>query len=756
MPSQKTVKSKKTRTILSDEFYSDIEVADMIHAVLIRSPRNSGLVAGIKLPDLGEEYKFFSATDLPGSKTVKVNNTEIPVFCGKRIQYLGEPVGILTGPDEYVLNKLKNKVHVILHDSDEEQMPETPSITKTVSNFQIRQEEFEQIFNKELTISSTWKSKIRIPSFSEPEGALCQIKNSTARISTPTRWFSNLRNAVASTLNFTPDSIAITKTKIQPYSKNGLWRNSIICAQTALAALKTGRPVKLCFSQDEHRKFINSAFPLEISYRTAINSSGKILAMDIKIEADIGAFDPFANEILDRLMIASCGIYNFENFRIQAVAKTSRNPPSVQSIDFIVAQASFALESQMNRISEVTGIMPFELRSANICSTMKNSSMPFFIPIENDVEKHEALTRVCDIKRKFTTYRLDSIERRKKSNMLEQFPLRGIGMASSASCYEYYGSPIQFETPKIEVSMESENSLVIKSMPPSAAILAIWKEKAASILGIKQSEIKVSSNFENNDEPLMPENFYTNISIMTELLKKCCIAIQRKAKKGIFPVTVKKAVPKNVKAQWNAQRLAGIPFGSASFATAAVELELDPCTLRCKLRGIWMVIDAGQLLMENEAKNRIYLEINRALGVFFERQELDCSKISVVFISSQSSPKPIQGLVLNTLPAAFLSALSQAISETITSLPVNHEILFQKYALKNKTLQDKQHQEKTEQETSVYSKTLTLQESPALAKSNDESDDLNHLQQTTQQDLIQNTDSISKCASQNSQEELHK
>ena len=65
-------------------------------------------------------------------------------------------------------------------------------------------------------------------------------------------------------------------------------------------------------------------------------------------------------------------------------------------------------------------------------------------------------------------------------------------------------------------------------------------------------------------------------------------------------------------------------------------------------------------------------------------------------------------------------------------------------------------QEKTEQETSVYSKTLTLQESPALAKSNDESDDLNHLQQTTQQDLIQNTDSISKCASQNSQEELHK
>ena len=109
MPSQKTVKSKKTRTILSDEFYSDIEVADMIHAVLIRSPRNSGLVAGIKLPDLGEEYKFFSANDLPGSKTVKVNNTEIPVFCGKRIQYLGEPVGILTGPDEYVLNKLKNK-----------------------------------------------------------------------------------------------------------------------------------------------------------------------------------------------------------------------------------------------------------------------------------------------------------------------------------------------------------------------------------------------------------------------------------------------------------------------------------------------------------------------------------------------------------------------------------------------------------------------------------------------------------------------
>ena len=48
MPSKKT---KKNRTILSDEFYSDLKMQDMLYAVLIRSPKKAGLIADIELPE---------------------------------------------------------------------------------------------------------------------------------------------------------------------------------------------------------------------------------------------------------------------------------------------------------------------------------------------------------------------------------------------------------------------------------------------------------------------------------------------------------------------------------------------------------------------------------------------------------------------------------------------------------------------------------------------------------------------------------
>ena len=50
--------------------------------------------------------------------------------------------------------------------------------------------------------------------------------------------------------------------------------------------------------------------------------------MMIKIKADVGADNPFAKEIIDRLTIAACGIYNPANLYSHAQAISSKNPPT--------------------------------------------------------------------------------------------------------------------------------------------------------------------------------------------------------------------------------------------------------------------------------------------------------------------------------------------------------------------------------------------------------------------------------------------
>ena len=686
MPEKKSEKTKKNRTILSDDFYSDLTLPDMLHAVLIRSPRKAGLFAGIQLPqDFPEGYSIFTAKDVPGKNLVSIRNIKVPVFCERRVQYEGEPVAILTGPDKNVLNQLKDKIHVILHDVNEDEQVEQQTREKEIKTglADKNELEFNELFTKtKKVIKGTWKSNLAVPSFTETEGAICQIKNGTVKISTPTRWIFNLKNVVSTVLATESENISVTKTCCQPYTRNGDWKNSLICAQTALAAFKTGKPVKLCFSEEEQKKFITCPMPVEISYKSAIDEDGKIIAMDIDIEANIGSCDPFTDKIIERLMISSCGIYNFPNLRIHAKAKTSRLPPTNQNIDLLVTQASFSIESQMNKIAEITDFAPYELRYKNIRANLKDNHMPFVIPFENPQNTIEALTKLCDFKRKFTTYRLDYIERQKNSDNLEVFPMRGIGLACSPIASDYYGTDLNIEIPKIEASLEKNGTLYIKTLQPSPSILSIWKETASSILGIRPSDVKINTNFEADEEPLLPEDFYSNISVMTQLLKKCCTAIQAKKGKNVFPITIKKSVPKTVKDLWNSETLKGSPYSCSSFAAAAVELEIEPSTFKCKLRGIWIVIDAGKLLIENEAQNRVYFEINRTLETFFQNDEIECAKISVSFINSQSEAKPIQGLVLSTLPSAFLSAISQAISESISEFPVNSELLFEKGAFK--------------------------------------------------------------------------
>ena len=215
MPKKTAEKQKKSKTLISDEFYSDLTPSETQHAILIRAPKTSGLIAGIETPEnFPEGYSIFTAKDIPGKNYVSINNRTLPIFCEKRVQYAGEAVAILVGPNENVLNSLKDKIHVILHDVNEDEEPEEKSIKKELKTGKASEsdEEFYKIFESaHKVINSTWNSNFNVPSFTETEGCVCQIKNGNVKIFTPTKWISNLKNVVTEVLGIESENISITK-----------------------------------------------------------------------------------------------------------------------------------------------------------------------------------------------------------------------------------------------------------------------------------------------------------------------------------------------------------------------------------------------------------------------------------------------------------------------------------------------------------------------------------------------------------------
>ncbi|MCR5290251.1 MAG: hypothetical protein K6E51_09695, partial [Treponema sp.] len=83
---------------ISELFYSDVTMGNMLHARLVRSPQASGTIVSIKTPEFPAGYAFFTAKDIPGKNDIKTLGTPTPIFCNTDIHYFGEPIGILTGP----------------------------------------------------------------------------------------------------------------------------------------------------------------------------------------------------------------------------------------------------------------------------------------------------------------------------------------------------------------------------------------------------------------------------------------------------------------------------------------------------------------------------------------------------------------------------------------------------------------------------------------------------------------------------------
>ena len=331
-------------------------------------------------------------------------------------------------------------------------------------------------------------------------------------------------------------------------------------------------------------------------------------------------------------------------------------------------------------------------------NTQDNSkNFPFYIYQTKLSDIFSTVLKASDFKRKFFSFKINANRRASKQN--ESFfaiPLRGIGFSCAYEGSGYFGNTIYSCDQKIEVIFNSAEDIEIHCIKPSPIVESIWKKTAASILETEPSAIKINTVFPSDEIPNMPEEISSNISVMTSLLKKCCIDIQKKRFHDPVPIKVKKQLTSAQKNKWNNDSFKGEPFHTTSFASAVVEVEMDPYTYGEKIKGIWMAINCGTVFDKKAAERTTKLAILQELTTLVENQTLQCDKFHIDFIESDKEPGQIGELVHNTIPAAFSSALSLALLTQINTLPVSQSQLFE--LIKLREFENTQEQKSREDE----------------------------------------------------------
>ena len=688
MPAKKNTTDKKiSKTVKKDipqlyspllkTYFSDLTSANMIYTKIVRSPITKGRIKSLTLEDIPEGYFLFTAADFGEENYVETLDIQTEILASSEIYYKGQPIALLAGPVFTDLLDLEKNIKMEFEKDPASKIKEKeyPYAQRFIRNGKAQKpEEFTKLFSKKnYDIKGTWTSVLNAPSCNEANGAFCTFDKNILTISTPTQWPKHLQENIKRIFNLKTEEVFIRKTISSGPHTNTIWQNTVIAVMASLVAIKTGKTAQLVLSREEHFEYLIKKSPISIKIRSAVKKDGIIEAVQVLIELDSGYHNPFAAEILDRLVIAANNIYSVRNIEIIAKAYESYTPPVSFNIECIDSQAFFAIENQMQKICNVTGFLPDELRMKNF---ERKFSLPFTFTNEKVREAFSAIEKMYDVNRKFISYRMESKNRKIDIKNLHNFPLRGIGVACGFNGIGYFGSNIFACNQKMEATLESDGTLEIHALQPSASTLEVWKNTAAQILEIDPKQIKLNSIFDVNEDLSVPENVYANVSVMTYLLKKCCQDIQSKRFRKPLPITSTKGFTSAQKKVWNKEKFSGSPFFLSSFGTVVLELEINPYTYKIYIKNVKAVLNAGKIGIPKIAENSVKLSIQHALTELVVDENLHCDQISVSFVQSDNDPTQIDGLISRILPAAFTSALSQATGHEINTIPVKPQHFF--------------------------------------------------------------------------------
>jgi xanthine dehydrogenase molybdopterin-binding subunit B len=85
-----------------------------------------------------------------------------------------------------------------------------------------------------------------------------------------------------------------------------------------LLAMKSGHPVKMVYDRMEDLAATTKRHPARVRHRTALDKDGKLLAMEIEIATDGGAYATLSSTVLSRATLHAPGPYVCPNVRIRS------------------------------------------------------------------------------------------------------------------------------------------------------------------------------------------------------------------------------------------------------------------------------------------------------------------------------------------------------------------------------------------------------------------------------------------------------
>ena len=375
----------------------DVRADGMLYSAVVRSERAHALLDGIDAS---------AALQVEGVVAVVTGDDLAPLFpryghiiadhpilALEKVRFLGEPVALVLAEDRYAAHDGAELVEVsyddlpavtdpaqalaegapLLHDQDYgvgdhsfEEAHSEPRFDNVCHRVDFSWGDVDQAMSRAARVVETTTAYPMLYGYAmEPYNALARFEDGYLKVVTTAQHPFMVRDDLARVFSLPLSHVRVTS----PYLGGGYGTKSYTKVEplAAVAAWYAGRPVKVEFDATGAMLTTRADSAL-VSIRSGFDPGGRLLARDVRVTLDTGAYADNGPLVLAKACNRSFGPYRNRNVRVTGMAVYTNTVPSSSYRGFGAPQVSLASELNMDQAARELDMDPGELRRRNLIS----------------------------------------------------------------------------------------------------------------------------------------------------------------------------------------------------------------------------------------------------------------------------------------------------------------------------------------------------------------------------------------------------
>ena len=629
-------------------YVDDIVREGMWHGATVRSSIPRGLIRSITFDRRIDwtEFAIVTAADIPGENCIQLIVADQPCLADGKVNHREEAILLLAHPDKHKLREAVAAVRIEYEplpsiftiEESERQDAVVWGADNLLKSFLLEKGDVDSVWPRAAHIvEGEYRTGAQEHLYIENQGMIAEYsaKNGVTvwgSLQCPYYVFKALRPV----FDLPEDKVRVIQTETGGAFGGKEDYPSTLACHAALLAMKSGHPVKMVYDRMEDLAATTKRHPSRVRHRTALDGDGKLLAIEIDLATDGGAYATLSSTVLSRAVLHSTGPYLCPNVRVRASSWATNYIPYGAFRGFGAPQAIFAMERHMDEIAAALGIDPVELRRRNFLHVGDTNAT------EQEMREPVILDQLLDRALKESDY---DAKRVKFARENPDSPVkRGMGLAAFYHGSGFTGSGEVYLNSQagIDVTPEGKVRVLVSNTEFGQGTNTVLTQVAAESLGVDYADVMMAApdtGIVPNSGPTVASRTSMVVGRIIERAASQLLALLRehaglgssytqkeflaaceryRAAHGEVTSLCRYEAPPGI--VWNDLTYHGEAYGAYAWAIYVAQVAVDTVTYSAEVEDFWAVQEAGRVIHPVMAAGQVEGGIAQGIGyALYER-----------------------------------------------------------------------------------------------------------------------------------------